>query len=107
MTGEALMTDAEQNNGKMPGAAIKVRHLEWTEVMANWWSCEPPVMINGCGYEVRLTDLGHTRIRRGCEDWIFYAGTPDEAKDVWQEDFEQRILSALDLTPFLSTQEED
>lgn len=78
---------------------IQVAALEWAEVEQNWWTAQPGVMINGCGYEVRFTDGGHTRIRRGSEDWNYYDGTPDEAKAFWQEDFSQRILSTLIKTP--------
>lgn len=72
-----------------------VKGLEWWAVEPNWWVAQPSVMIGGSGYEVRITDSGKVRARRGSEDWFQFDGTADEAKAHWQANYESRILSAL------------
>ena len=75
---------------------VRVKPLEWEEDELNWWTAQPPCMIAGGGYEVRITD-GSNKVRTRCgrEDWFYFDGTADEAKKHWQADYEQRIRSAL------------
>lgn len=71
----------------------EVKRLDWVQDEASWWSAQPDAMFRG--YEVRITDRGVVRTRRGNEDWFVFAGTADEAKAHWQLDFESRVLGAL------------
>lgn len=75
---------------------VKVKALEWKLEERQWWSACPPVMIGGCGYEVRVTDRGKTRIRLGSNPWHDFDGVSSEAKDVCQMDFVRRVQSALE-----------
>lgn len=74
---------------------VGVKKLEWEEEEPNWWCAQPEAMMKG--YEVRVTDSGRVRVRRGAEEWRYFDGTADEAKAHWQADYERRILSALSM----------
>ena len=71
----------------------EIKRLDWVLEEADWWSAIPDAMFRG--YEVRVTDSGKVRVRRGNTDWFEFTGTADEAKGMWQEDFEDRIRSCL------------
>jgi hypothetical protein len=71
----------------------EVKRLEWISEEPNWWMAQPDAMFRG--YEVRITDRGTVRARRGNEPWFEFSGSADEAKAHWQYDFEDRIMSAL------------
>lgn len=73
---------------------VSVKALQWELDDENWWCAQPSVMIAG-GYEVRITDSGKVRARRGSGDWFDFDGTADEAKAHWQSDFETRVKSCL------------
>jgi hypothetical protein len=74
---------------------VKVKPLVWEREESDWWVAQPPGMIGGGGYEVRLTSAGRVRARCGTEDWYYFDGTADQAKAAFQSDYETRIRSAL------------
>lgn len=80
---------------RTPSDGVRVKLLEWEEDEPGWWCAQPAAMIGGFGYEVRITDSGKVRARRGRDGWADFSGTLVEAKAAAQADYEQRILSAL------------
>jgi hypothetical protein len=86
---------------------VRVKPLEWEEDEIGWWCAQPQAMIGGSGYEVRVTDRGQVRSRRGREDWAAFDGTLEEAKAAAQQDFENRIISALETPPLHKEGEAD
>ena len=78
-------------------AGVRVKPLEWVEDEIGWWCARPDAMLHG--YEVRITDRGKVRSRRGTEPWADFDGTLDEAKAAHQAHFDQCILSALETPP--------
>lgn len=90
--GEALSRRSASNTG-----GVEVKALVWEEDEPGWWCAQPAAMIGGFGYEVRITDSGNVRARRGRDDWAAFEGTLEQAKAAAQADFNQRILSAISL----------
>lgn len=70
---------------------MSVKALTWEREEADWWVAQPSGM--GFGYEVRITDSGRIRVRRGTSNWAYFDGTADEAKAAFQADFDRLILS--------------
>jgi hypothetical protein len=71
-----------------------IKALIWEREESDWWVAQPSGM--GFGYEVRITDAGRVRVRRGTDGWSYFEGTDIEAKAAFQADFENLILSFVD-----------
>lgn len=93
-----ILASLEAENVKLRAGLVKP--LTWVEDETNWWSAQPDAMLRG--YEIRVTDRGAVRVRRGSEDWTAFHGTVPQAKAHWQADYERCILSALTPTATVS-----
>lgn len=76
---------------------MNVKALIWEREESDWWVAQPSGM--GFGYEVRITDAGRVRVRRGNANWAYFEGTADEAKAAFQADFYSLIMSFIDALP--------